>query len=155
MTPIVCVGETLAEREAGATGSKVIGQVSAALAGRSPSQVATMVIAYEPVWAIGTGVTASTEQAQSVPHASSSQVAVNSLQSGGGPEATLRIQYGGSVKPANIAELIAQPDIDGALVAGPASTRTSSPAYSVLRSPRPPTGRAAGAAHIRLTATDP
>ena len=66
MTPIVCVGETLAEREAGATGSKVIGQVSAALAGRSPSQVATMVIAYEPIWAIGTGRTATAEDAQSV-----------------------------------------------------------------------------------------
>ncbi len=115
MTPIACVGETLIEREAGSTESKVVGQVTAALAGRSSSQVATMVIAYEPIWAIGTGRTATAEDAQSVCATIRTHVAE---LSDAATAAAVRIQYGGSVKAANIAELMAQPDIDGALVGG-------------------------------------
>ncbi len=115
MTPIVCVGETLEEREAGSTEEKVAGQVRAALAGIAAEQVAGLVIAYEPIWAIGTGRTASAEDAQAVcalVRATVSEVA--------GAEAAdaVRVQYGGSVKPGNAAELMAQPDIDGALVGG-------------------------------------
>jgi triosephosphate isomerase (TIM) len=115
MTPILCCGETLAEREAGATEEKVVGQVRAALAGRSAEQVASLVIAYEPIWAIGTGMTATAADAQSVCGSIRSCVAGLS-----GPEVAsrVRIQYGGSVKASNIAELMAQPDIDGALVGG-------------------------------------
>ena len=115
MTPIVCVGETLAEREAGATEAKVLGQVTAALAGRSKDHVASMVIAYEPIWAIGTGRTATAEDAQAVCAAIRTMVAE---AADGATAAAVRIQYGGSVKAANIAELMAQPDIDGALVGG-------------------------------------
>jgi triosephosphate isomerase (TIM) len=115
MTPIVCVGETLEEREAGRTEEKVLGQVEAALGGRSRDQVGALVIAYEPIWAIGTGRTATAADAQAVIGAIRAKVAEVS-----GPDAagTLRIQYGGSVKAANIAELMAEPDIDGALVGG-------------------------------------
>jgi len=115
MVPILCVGETLDEREAGSTTDKVAGQVRAALAGRNAGQLATMVIAYEPIWAIGTGRTATAADAQAVCATVRSVVAEL-----GGPEAaaSIRIQYGGSVKSGNIAELMAQPDIDGALVGG-------------------------------------
>jgi triosephosphate isomerase (TIM) len=115
MTPIVCVGETLAEREAGGTEAKVVGQVRAALAGRTPDQVAAMVIAYEPIWAIGTGRTATADDAQSVCATIRGEVAT---LAGADVAATVRIQYGGSVKSGTIAELMAQPDIDGALVGG-------------------------------------
>ena len=115
MTPIVCVGETLAEREAGETENKVLGQVRAALKGRNPETVAGLVIAYEPIWAIGTGRTATAHDAQAVCGAIRTEIRA----SHGGPAAdAIRIQYGGSVKAANIAELMAQPDIDGALVGG-------------------------------------
>jgi triosephosphate isomerase (TIM) len=107
MTPIVCVGETLDEREAGTTEEKVTGQVKAALDGLKPDQVESMVFAYEPIWAIGTGRTATSEDAQAICGL------IRSLTT----EVT-RIQYGGSVKPSNIEELMAQPDIDGALVGG-------------------------------------
>jgi triosephosphate isomerase len=115
MTPIMCVGETLSEREAGETEAKVLGQVRAGLAGRSAEQVGSLVIAYEPIWAIGTGRTATSEDAQQVCAAIRGCVAEIA-----GTEAadTVRIQYGGSVKSANIAELIGQADIDGALVGG-------------------------------------
>lgn len=115
MTPIVCVGETLDEREAGETESKVLGQVRAALAKRSAETVAGLVLAYEPIWAIGTGRTATAHDAQAVCGAIRAEVRATH-----GNEAAkgLRIQYGGSVKAANIAELMAQPDIDGALVGG-------------------------------------
>jgi triosephosphate isomerase len=115
MTPIVCVGETLDEREAGRTEEKVLGQVEAALAGRSREQVGALVVAYEPIWAIGTGRTATAADAQAVIGAIRAKLAELS-----GPEAaaSVRIQYGGSVKAANIAELMAEPDIDGALVGG-------------------------------------
>lgn len=115
MTPILCVGETLAEREAGSTDEKVLGQVKAGLAGLKPDQVSSMVIAYEPIWAIGTGRTATSEDAQAV--CRSIRATVGDLV-GADAAAAVRIQYGGSVKPSNIAELMAQPDIDGALVGG-------------------------------------
>ncbi|MFV0307999.1 MAG: triose-phosphate isomerase [Desertimonas sp.] len=115
MTPIVCVGETLAEREAGATEARVLGQVDAALTGRKRDDVAGWVIAYEPIWAIGTGRTATTEDAQTMCSAIRLRV---QERCGEVAAAGLRVQYGGSVKPANIAELMAQPDIDGALVGG-------------------------------------
>jgi triosephosphate isomerase len=115
MTPIVCVGETLEEREAGGTEEKVLGQIDAALARRTPPQVAALVVAYEPIWAIGTGRTATAEDAQAVIGAIRGRVAV---LSGAAAAAAVRIQYGGSVKAANIVELMAQPDIDGALVGG-------------------------------------
>jgi triosephosphate isomerase len=115
MTPIVCVGETLEEREAGRTEAKVLGQLAAALAGRSPEQVGALVIAYEPIWAIGTGRTATAADAQAVIGAIRRKVAE---VSGDEAASSVRIQYGGSVKAANIAELMAEPDIDGALVGG-------------------------------------
>jgi triosephosphate isomerase (TIM) len=115
MTPIACCGETLEEREAGSTEAKVGGQVRAILDGLSPDQVSRLVIAYEPIWAIGTGRTASSEDAQAVCAAIRAIVAeVVSADAA----AAVRIQYGGSVKPTNAAELMAQPDIDGALVGG-------------------------------------
>ena len=115
MTPIVCVGETLSEREAGETEAKVLGQVRAALAKRSPEHIAALVIAYEPIWAIGTGRTATADDAQAVCGAIRAEVAT---LIGADTAAVVRIQYGGSVKAANIAELMACKDIDGALVGG-------------------------------------
>jgi triosephosphate isomerase len=115
MTPIICVGETLDEREAGDTESKVLGQVAAALAGRKPDVVASLVIAYEPIWAIGTGRTATAEDAQAVCAAIRGRVAELANDAAA---AAIRIQYGGSVKASNIAELMAEADIDGALVGG-------------------------------------
>ena len=115
MTPIICVGETLEEREAGSTDDKVSGQLRAALAGLSPEDVGDLVVAYEPIWAIGTGKTASTDDAQAVCATLRTVVAE---VAGAEAAATVRIQYGGSVKPSNAAELMAQPDIDGALVGG-------------------------------------
>ncbi|MGB8859805.1 MAG: triose-phosphate isomerase [Ilumatobacteraceae bacterium] len=115
MTPIFCCGETLEEREAGETESKVLGQVRAGLAGRKPEQVAALVIAYEPIWAIGTGRTATSDDAQQVCGAIRACVTAEWGKEAG---ESVRIQYGGSVKGANIAELIAMPDIDGALVGG-------------------------------------
>lgn len=115
MTPILCVGETLEEREAGAAQQKVTGQVEAALADLSADQVGSMVIAYEPIWAIGTGKTATADDAQQV-----CQWIRSKVEQMKGPDAAaaVRIQYGGSVKSSNAAELMAQPDIDGALVGG-------------------------------------
>ena len=115
MTPIVCVGETLEERQQGRTAEKVLGQVRAAIAGRSADVVAGLVIAYEPIWAIGTGMTASAGDAQAVIGAIRAEVLSHV-----GPKAAqgVRIQYGGSVKASNIAEIMAQPDVDGALVGG-------------------------------------
>jgi len=115
MTPILCCGETLAEREAGEAEAKVRGQITAGLAGVPKAQVAGLVIAYEPIWAIGTGRTASSEDAQAMCAVIRSQVAE---VAGTAAADAVRIQYGGSVKPGNIAELMACPDIDGALVGG-------------------------------------
>lgn len=115
LTPIVCVGELLAEREAGATSAVIRRQFDGSLAGLSDEQMGRVVLAYEPVWAIGTGRVATPEQAQEV------HLDLRKLI-GGRYNArlaqTVRIQYGGSVKPANAAELLSQPDVDGALVGG-------------------------------------
>ena len=115
LTPIVCVGETLEERESGRTDAVVAAQVRASLAGLGAEGLAKTVIAYEPVWAIGTGKVATPEQAQNV-HA----LIRGLLPALGSPEvaAKVRIQYGGSVKPDNAPQLAACPDIDGALVGG-------------------------------------
>lgn len=115
LTPIVCVGEQLAEREAGKTGDVVATQVRGSLAGLSSDELAKVVVAYEPVWAIGTGKVATPEQAQEV-HAliRSLLTEMSSAEVAQG----IRLQYGGSVKPGNAADLAAQPDIDGALVGG-------------------------------------
>jgi triosephosphate isomerase len=115
MTPILCVGETLAEREAGDTEAKVLSQLRSALAGRRPEQVAAMVVAYEPIWAIGTGRTATAADAQAV--CATIRGEVGALAGADAAEA-VRVQYGGSVKAGNATELMAQPDIDGALVGG-------------------------------------
>lgn len=115
LAPILCVGESLEEREAGKTSTKVDGQIRAGLRGVRPEDMASITIAYEPIWAIGTGRTASPEQAQEV-HAQIRSL-LGALYDRDVADA-VRIQYGGSVKPGNIAELYAQPDIDGALVGG-------------------------------------
>jgi len=114
MTPIMCVGETLEEREAGETEEKVRRQVRTGLDGLTADQVGAMVVAYEPIWAIGTGRTATPEDAQAV----CAVVRACVRDRFGEAAESLRIQYGGSVKPANVGELMAQADIDGALVGG-------------------------------------
>jgi triosephosphate isomerase len=115
MTPIVCVGETKYEREASQTLERVELQVRGSLKGRKPEQIASLVVAYEPIWAIGTGLTATAQDAQDVCHHIRSVIRTE-----WGSEAAdkVRIQYGGSVKAGNASELMAQPDIDGALVGG-------------------------------------
>ncbi len=115
MTPIMCCGESLDEREAGETEAKVLSQVAAGLAKLSADQVASMVIAYEPIWAIGTGKTATADDAQAVCQAIRNAVAA---QFGADAAASVRIQYGGSVKAGTTEELMARPDVDGALVGG-------------------------------------
>lgn len=115
MTPILCVGETLSERQSGSAESKVSGQVAGSLSGIKAEIVAELVIAYEPIWAIGTGETATSGDAQQMCAFIRSLVA----ESWGAEAAdSVRIQYGGSVKGANAPELMSQPDIDGALVGG-------------------------------------
>lgn len=114
MTPIICVGETLVEREQGITEQVVGNQTRAALKGLDGDTVAGLVIAYEPIWAIGTGKTASDQDAQQV--IAYIRSVVRDLV--GEQAEHVRIQYGGSVKPGNAAGLMAQPDIDGALVGG-------------------------------------
>ena len=115
MTPIMCCGETFEEREAGQAKAKVEHQVLAGLAGLKATQVADLVVAYEPIWAIGTGQTATPEDAQEMCGTIRSVV-----RSRWGAEAadSIRIQYGGSVKPVNAPDLMRQSDIDGALVGG-------------------------------------
>lgn len=115
LKPIVCVGETLEEREAGKTFDVIKRQITGGLANLSTEQMMPVVIAYEPVWAIGTGKTATPAQAQEV-HAFIRQL-LKELFGQATADAT-RLQYGGSVKPENAAELMSQPDIDGALVGG-------------------------------------
>lgn len=117
LKPIVCVGETLAEREAGQMEKVLETQVSGSLAGLSREQMAETIVAYEPVWAIGTGKTATTQQAQDA-HAFIRGLLVKLF--GEAVAKKVRIQYGGSVKPANARELMSQPDVDGALVGGAA-----------------------------------
>jgi len=115
MTPIVCVGETLEEREAGQAETKVETQLRGSLAGVKSEDVAALVVAYEPIWAIGTGRTASADDAQAM---CATARAVVRDKWGDAAADEVRIQYGGSVKPVNAAELLTQPDIDGALVGG-------------------------------------
>lgn len=115
LTPIVCVGEVLDEREAGKTLTVVETQVKGCFDGYSADEIAKCVIAYEPVWAIGTGKTATPEQAQEV-HQAIRKI-IESISNGEVAQG-IRIQYGGSVKPDNIATLMSQPDVDGALVGG-------------------------------------
>ncbi len=116
LTPIVCVGETLALRQAGKTNTWVKEQVTAALDGLDGEQVESLIIAYEPIWAIGTGVAATPADAQQV----IGEVVRPTVSGLFGDEVAqaVRIQYGGSVKPANAAELMSLPDVDGALVGG-------------------------------------
>jgi triosephosphate isomerase len=122
LKPIVCVGETLAQREAGEMEKVLDAQVRGSLAGLTKEQMAETIIAYEPVWAIGTGKTATTAQAQEA-HAFIRGLLVKLF--GEAVAKKVRIQYGGSVKPANARELMSQPDVDGALVGG-ASLETRS-----------------------------
>ncbi len=115
LKPIVCIGETLAEREGNLTEKVLETQTRGSLAGLTKEQLVETVLAYEPVWAIGTGKTATTQQAQDA-HAFIRKTLAAMFD-----EATakkVRIQYGGSVKPANAKELMSQPDVDGALVGG-------------------------------------
>jgi triosephosphate isomerase len=116
LSVILCVGETESERDAGATTDRVDTQLTTGLASVTADDLGGLVIAYEPVWAIGTGRTATPAQAQEV-HAH-----IRSQLTGrfGAPGTDIRIQYGGSVKPKNAEQLISQPDIDGALVGGAA-----------------------------------
>ncbi|HET6880626.1 MAG TPA: triose-phosphate isomerase [Pirellulales bacterium] len=115
LTPIVCVGELLNEREAGQTAAVIRRQFTGSLAGLSAEQMGRVVIAYEPVWAIGTGKVATPQQAQEV-HLDLRNLIVERYNAALAQQ--VRIQYGGSVKPGNAAELLSQPDIDGALVGG-------------------------------------
>lgn len=115
MTPIVCVGETLEEREKGVTFTVIERQVRNGMAGLNPEQAKTVVIAYEPVWAIGTGKTATPAQAQEV-HAFIRKLYAQTY--GEDAASSIRILYGGSVKPDNVSELMKQEDIDGGLVGG-------------------------------------
>jgi len=114
LLPIVCVGETESQRDAGETEDVLRAQLDADLAETSDSDLAGIVVAYEPVWAIGTGRTATPEQAQEAVAFARSRLAARD----DGAAESVRILYGGSVKPGNAAELFAQPDIDGGLVGG-------------------------------------
>lgn len=114
ITPIVCVGETLAEREAGRTVEVVSAQMAAVLNRVGVAAFVNAVVAYEPVWAIGTGRTATSDQAQEVHAAIRAQVAKADAKVAAG----LQILYGGSVKPSNAVELFGMPDIDGGLIGG-------------------------------------
>ena len=115
LKPIICIGETLAEREGGKMEEVLSTQVRGSLEGLTKEQLAETIIAYEPVWAIGTGKTASTEQTQAA-HAYIRSLIAKLYDDT--VARRVRIQYGGSVKPANARELMSQPDVDGALVGG-------------------------------------
>ena len=115
LTPIVCVGELLAQRTAGQTSNVIRDQITGSLAGLSAEDCVRTVIAYEPVWAIGTGQVATPEQAQDV-HANLRRILTERYNAATSDK--VRILYGGSVKPSNAGELLAQPDIDGALIGG-------------------------------------
>jgi triosephosphate isomerase len=114
LRPILCVGESLVEREAGRTFDVLRGQLEGSLAGADPGRASELVVAYEPVWAIGTGKTATPELAQEA-HAF---LRARLAERFGRSAESIRIQYGGSVKPENAPELMAQADIDGALIGG-------------------------------------
>lgn len=117
LQPIVCVGETLEERESGKTEEVITTQIRGSLADLSPRELVSCILAYEPVWAIGTGKTASPEQAQEV-HALIRRLLLELADEA--VAQSVRIQYGGSVKPSNAHELFGQPDIDGGLIGGAA-----------------------------------
>jgi triosephosphate isomerase len=136
LNPIICVGESLEEREAGRTSEVVKSQLRGSLAELPADRAADLIVAYEPVWAIGTGRTATPEMAQEV-HGSIRDGLTAAFGAGG---ELIRIQYGGSVKPENAAELMAQPDIDGALVGG-ASLDPVSFGSIVRAAAQPPSGR--------------
>lgn len=114
LVPIVCLGESLAEREAGETAAVVGGQIDAVLAILDSAQLASIVIAYEPVWAIGTGKTATPDMAQEVHAMLRTRIAEKDKNAA----ASVQILYGGSMKPDNASELLAMPDIDGGLIGG-------------------------------------
>jgi triosephosphate isomerase len=116
LTPIVCVGENLAQNEAGETATFVGGQVKAAFAGLSAEDVVKIVVAYEPIWAIGTGRNADPATANSIIGLSIRGAIAEMYNEDTAQQ--VRVQYGGSVKPDNIEGFMAQPDIDGALVGG-------------------------------------
>ena len=116
ITPIVCIGETLAQREAGQTSAVVAEQLGVVLEAISHDDVANIVLAYEPVWAIGTGKTATPQMAQDVHQMLREQVAAKNAVAAAG----VQILYGGSMKPDNAKELLAMPDIDGGLIGGAA-----------------------------------
>ncbi len=116
IVPILCVGETLEERESGRTEERITQQIDADLAGVSAEQAADLVVAYEPIWAIGTGRNAEPGDAGQVGALIRERVAIKANSHAATD--TLRVQYGGSVKPGNIREFMAHPDIDGALVGG-------------------------------------
>ena len=122
LSPIVCVGETLDERETDRTFDVLDRQLSEGLAGLTPEQVAPLVVAYEPVWAIGTGRVATPAQADAVHRHLRGQLASHF---GDAAASACRVIYGGSVKPGNAAELMALPDVDGALVGGASLEPTS------------------------------
>jgi len=115
LSPIVCLGELLSEREAGQTAAVIRRQFEGSLGGLSPDQMAQVVIAYEPVWAIGTGRVATPQQAEEV-HLDLRKILENRYNRS--VAEAVRIQYGGSVKPSNAAELLGQPNVDGALAGG-------------------------------------
>lgn len=117
VTPILCCGESLEVREANKQNDWVIGQIKADVEGLSADQVASMIIAYEPIWAIGTGKTATADQAEEM--CKTIRETIKDLYNEETAE-NIRIQYGGSVKPANVKEIMAKPDIDGGLIGGAA-----------------------------------
>ena len=134
LKPIVCVGESLEEREAGRTQDVVEAQLRGSLAGVPEARARDVVVAYEPVWAIGTGRTATPELAQEVHQTIRAELS----KTFGAAGDEIRIQYGGSVKPENAGELMAQPDIDGALVGGASLDPLSF--GSIVRHAAPPRG---------------
>ncbi len=133
LEPILCVGETGQERESGATEARLTAQVTRALLNVTAVQLPDLTLAYEPVWAIGTGLTATPELAQAA-HAHIRAVLTELF----GDEAAeaVRIQYGGSMKPGNAAELLAQPDIDGGLIGGAALVVDDFVAIAAAATPR-------------------
>lgn len=118
ITPIMCCGESLEQNEAGETDSFVSEQVKAGLAGLTDDQVSSLIIAYEPIWAIGTGLAATAQQAQDI-CGDTVRAAVREVY-GDDVAQSVRVLYGGSTKPSNIAEIMQKPDIDGALIGGAA-----------------------------------
>mgnify|MGYP000350199270 CR=1 FL=1 len=115
LVPIICCGESLEQRESGVTDSHIASQIKAALEGLTPEEVAKSIIAYEPIWAIGTGKTATSDQAEEI--CAAIRECIKEVYDEATAEA-IRIQYGGSMNAGNAAELLAKPDIDGGLVGG-------------------------------------